>query len=107
MPDLGSPHLTLTLSAPTGRRGEVALRPLRPGAQEACRRQRVRERQSGDAAGGAPHQPPASSASMAAAFSPIMIAGALVLPEVSVGMIEASDMSHQSLHDQAAGCGFR
>lgn len=33
---------------------------------------------------------PASSSIIAAAFSPIMIAGALVLPEVSVGMIEAS-----------------
>ena len=32
----------------------------------------------------------ASSSTMRAAFSPIMIAGALVLPEVSVGMIEAS-----------------
>src|SRR3546814_9287086 len=35
-------------------------------------------------------QPRASSSSIAAPFSPIMIAAALVLPETRVGMIEAS-----------------
>ena len=33
---------------------------------------------------------PAALSTMSAAFSPIMIDGALVLPDVSVGMIEAS-----------------
>ena len=34
----------------------------------------------------------AAYSTMSAAFSPIMIDGALVLPDVSVGMIEASAM---------------
>ena len=36
------------------------------------------------------HAATASFSTMSAAFSPIMIEGALVLPEVSVGMMEAS-----------------
>jgi hypothetical protein len=38
---------------------------------------------------------------MSAAFSPIMIDGALVLPDVSVGMIEASATRRPGSHTRA------
>src|ERR1700730_6649065 len=67
-------------------------RPRRPAGLRHCR-QRLDKLRSIPIASGHDFDPRGQVAvfsTMSAAFSPIMIDGALVLPDVSVGMIEAS-----------------